>query len=327
LEKYLIIRFSSIGDIVLTTPVIAALKKAKPNCEIHFLTKANFSFLVEHHPQITKVHRYQNKIGEVKQDLKAAHFTAIIDLHHNLRSLKVKRWLSNVPSYSFNKLNLEKWLYVNFKYPKLPNKHIVERYLETLKSLQVPYSLQTSLAYFPNPDAEIESLNLPQNFIAVVMGASYQAKKLRVNKLAKVISNSPNHYFILLGGKTDMDDAQNLISALGSTENIKNLVGKISFGQSALVVKNAKLIISNDTGLMHVAAAFQKDIISIWAGTVPEFGMYPFNAGSNSIMVQPKGLKKRPCSKLGNRCRYKKCLCAESVPEQEITQHIVKVLG
>ena len=127
--KILIVRFSSIGDIVLTTPVVRCLKK-QLNAEVHFLTKKDFSVCW------STIHMCINnmQLKMVLENLKALSFDWIIDLHNNLRTSKVKRALG-VPSKSFHKLNIEKWLLTTFKINRLPNKHIVDRYLDTVAHL------------------------------------------------------------------------------------------------------------------------------------------------------------------------------------------------
>ncbi len=109
--KFLIIRFSSIGDIVLTTPVVRCLKIQLPHAEIHYLVKPQFKTVIEHNPYIDKIHVLQNEWNTMIEELKAEKFSYIIDLHHNLRTLRVKKAL-NVPAYSFNKLNIEKFIFV-----------------------------------------------------------------------------------------------------------------------------------------------------------------------------------------------------------------------
>ncbi len=135
--KFLIIRFSSIGDIVLTTPVIRCLKQQYDgDIEIHYLTKNIFTSLLEHNPYIDKLHGIVDNISEIRHKLIEENFDFVIDLHRNIRTLKVKRMLK-VPHFSFDKLNWEKWLIVNFKVDKLPNIHIVDRYLNTLKKWNI----------------------------------------------------------------------------------------------------------------------------------------------------------------------------------------------
>jgi ADP-heptose:LPS heptosyltransferase len=125
--KFLIIRLSSIGDIVLTSPVVRCLKKQVPDAEIHFLTKYAHRQIVESNPYITKIHLLDESLTATISQLKKEQFDFIIDLHKNLRTAKIKRALKKTPSFSFNKLNIEKWLLVNLKINRLPTIHIVDR--------------------------------------------------------------------------------------------------------------------------------------------------------------------------------------------------------
>jgi len=136
MPKYLILRFSSIGDIVLTTPVIRCLKQQVSGAEVHFLTRKPFESVVSHNPYIDSLWLFENSATEIAEQLKNEHYDGIIDLHHNART-HVLKWTLRRPSFSFRKLNLEKWLSVNLKINRLPDLHIVDRYLETVASLGV----------------------------------------------------------------------------------------------------------------------------------------------------------------------------------------------
>src|SRR5687767_11180591 len=131
--KVLIIRLSSIGDIVLTTPVIRCIKQQVANVEVHFLVKHGFRSITQSNPYVDKVHLFNDNLPQVIDELKKEDFTYIIDLHHNLRTLKVKQALKNVKAYSFNKLNIQKWFLTVFKIDRMPTVHIVDRYFETVK--------------------------------------------------------------------------------------------------------------------------------------------------------------------------------------------------
>ena len=133
--KVLIIRFSSIGDIVLTTPIIRCIAE-QLDVEVHFLTKNSFKSILRYNPYITKLYGIDKSVSEVISDLKAEHYDYIIDLHKNLRTQEVKLRLG-IKSYTFNKLNIAKWLKVNLKINQLPDKHIVDRYFEGIQGLNV----------------------------------------------------------------------------------------------------------------------------------------------------------------------------------------------
>jgi ADP-heptose:LPS heptosyltransferase len=300
--KILIIRFSSIGDIVLTTPVVRALKKQLKNAEIHFLVKKQFAGIVENNPYIDKVFTIQQRSAEVTGELKNEKYDYVIDLHRNLRSMQVKLGLK-AKSFSFDKLNYRKWLLVNLKLNKLPALHIVDRYMETVKELGVTNDMQ-GLDYFIPAAAEVDVKMLPPDFRggynALVLGGTYFTKQIPLAKLEEIISASEKP-LVLLGGKAELKQAEVLEATF--KEKVFNASGKLTLDQSASLVKQADKVITSDTGLMHIAAAFKKDIISLWGNTVPEFGMGPYLPGKNSKILEVKNLSCRPCSKLG----HKKC--------------------
>ena len=300
--KILIIRFSSIGDIVLTTPVIRCLKKQMPDCEIHFLTKKNFLSVIKHNPYVSKIHTIEEKTSEVIEELKKEKFDLVIDLHHNLRSAQVKRALHTKTS-SFNKLNVEKWLLVNLKINKLPNIHIVERYFETVKELGISND-NLGLDHFISDEEKVNTETLfgiaPGKYHCLVAGGSYFTKQIPINKLRDICTASDKQ-IIVLGGKEDADTGIVLVREFPG--KVFNACGKLSINQSASVIQQADKIITSDTGLMHIASAYKKDIFSLWGNTIPEFGMYPYLPGKNSKILEVKNLSCRPCSKLG----YAKC--------------------
>jgi ADP-heptose:LPS heptosyltransferase len=302
LPKFLIIRFSSIGDIVLTTPVIRCLKKQVPDAEIHFLTKNAFASILEHNPYIDHLHLVKNNLEEAIFHLQKLGFDAIIDLHHNLRSLQVKRGLRKVPAFSFNKLNVEKWLLTNFKWNRMPAVHIVDRYLQTLESYGVKNDGE-GLDYFIGPNDRVASTDLPTGhlagYVGLVIGAALATKQLPVDKLIAICAGI-QHPIALLGGPGDAAAGEAI--AASNPDKIYNTCGKFTLNESADLVRKAKLIITHDTGLMHIAAAYKKPIISIWGNTVPAFGMGPYYGQFKvpQLHFEINDISCRPCSKIGH---------------------------
>jgi ADP-heptose:LPS heptosyltransferase len=300
--KYLVIRFSSIGDIVLTSPVVRCLKQQVEGAEIHFVTKKKHAALVTSNPYIHKVHTLSGNINELINELEKEQFDYVVDLHQNLRSNRIKSRLK-IPAFSFNKLNFQKFLLVQFKINKLPQKHIVDRYLETLSVFDVKNDGK-GLDFFIPENEGFDKFQLPPAFkngyVAFIIAGTYATKKLPADKITE-ICNRINFPVVLLGGKSETEAGEKIT---GETKgNVHNLTGKISLNHSAGLVRNAKLVLTNDTGLMHIAAAFGKKILSFWGNTVPEFGMVPYQPHPASKIMEIKNLKCRPCSKLG----YKKC--------------------
>ena len=300
-KKILIVRFSSMGDIILTTPVIRCLKKQVAGVEIHFVCKESFKEVLLHNPYIDQLHTFHEDIAESYKTLQSEKFDLIIDLHKNLRSFRLKQQLKT-KAFSFNKINLQKLLAVNFKrIAVLPKQHIVERYFDTVKTLGVIPD-EKGLDYFISKADGIlpTGINLPAtHFIALVIGGSYFTKKIPLNKLQEICSKTKLP-IVLLGGKEDVEIADKLHLEF---PQLINCCGKLSINQSAFVLKQSEWVITSDTGLMHIAAAFEKKIISVWGNTIPEFGMGPYKPQPENRILENKHLNCRPCSKLG----YKKC--------------------
>ncbi|MDR3714012.1 MAG: glycosyltransferase family 9 protein [Puia sp.] len=273
--KFLIIRFSSIGDIVLTTPVVRCLKKQVVAAEVHYLTKTSFRPILARNPYIDKIHCLDQDLVPVIEALKEEDFDYVIDLHHNLRTLKVKRALGK-KSFSFNKLNIEKWWYTNFKWNRMPDRHIVDRYMDTVRSFGVKND-GAGLDYFMAPEERVKESDIPAShqagYVGLVIGAALATKKLPFHKL-KEICTEARHPLILLGGPEDAETGEAL-SAIDPFK-IYNACGKFSLNESADLVRRAKLVVTHDTGLMHIATAFKRPVLSVWGNTVPEFGMYPY---------------------------------------------------
>ncbi len=300
--KFLIIRFSSIGDIVLTTPVIRCLKAQIPDVQIHYLTKKSFESILLPNPNVDKLHLLDDSLKTITDKLLTENFDYIIDLHHNLRSSIVKSRIKAL-SFSFDKLNFAKWLLVNFKLNILPDIHIVDRYMNTLRLFDISNDNKGLDFYINNADmVDLQSLPIKfqKGYIGFVIGAKHNTKKLPVSKIVSIIKLT-GLPAILLGGKGDITEASYIQTQLG--ELCYNACGKFSLAQSASLVKQANVIITHDTGLMHIASAYKKKIISVWGNTVPRFGMYPYMPHPDSQIFEIKGLKCRPCSKIG----YKKC--------------------
>jgi ADP-heptose:LPS heptosyltransferase len=328
--KFLIIRFSSIGDIVLTAPVLRCLKKQVLTAELHYLTKASFAKTVEANPYIDKIHYLHDDLEQTIAALKQEDFDYVIDLHHNLRSRKVKNALHK-KSFSFNKLNLQKWLLTALKINRLPNLHIVDRYLQTVESFGVKND-GAGLDYFIPPADHVQQTDIPTShqagYIGLVIGAAHATKQYPLQQLEQFCKNI-DHPVIVLGGKEDTAKGQ-VLSAIDPFK-IYNACGKFNLNESADLVRRAKAIITNDTGLMHIAAAFKRPVISLWGNTVPAFGMYPYY-GDNFISRQQKlpydtlevnNLSCRPCSKIG----YQKCprghfKCMKNIDAAQVEQAV-----
>lgn len=324
-KKILIIRFSSIGDIVLTSPVVRCLKEQLNGAEIHYLTKTQNEPVVRANPNIDKTWCYDHNFKEIIPHLRSEGFDFIADLHKNYRSAYVKRRLG-VKSASFPKLNLRKWLTVNLKLNVLPDVHIVDRYFDAVGPIGIRNDGK-GLDYFIPAEDEVSLAGLPsthqKGYHAVVIGGKHNTKIFPPGKIVEVC-NKLSQPVILLGGREDRDRGEQIVALSGPS--VFNSCGMFNINQSASLIRQARVVLTNDTGLMHVAAAFKKPVVSLWGNTVPAFGMYPYlpeNFKSNSMMAEVQGLRCRPCSKLGfNECPKKHFKCMEEIDTGPVVEFI-----
>jgi ADP-heptose:LPS heptosyltransferase len=329
MTKLLILRFSSIGDIVLTTPVIRCLKQQYPDAEVHYATKKSYKSLLENNPYIDKVFVLENGLNELIKTFQSERYDYVIDLHNNLRTSIIKLRLKapltprrgrKLRIFSFDKLNFLKWILVKFKKNLMPDVHIVDRYMKTVESLGIKND-NKGLDYFIPERDEMPLDWLPENFrngyAVYAIGGQHETKKLPLNKMIE-LCQTIHLPLVLIGGKEDVVIGDRLapsaprggtfeskssekVPPLGAEGAIISLCGKLNLNQSASIIQNARIVYTHDTGMMHVAAALKKKVISIWGNTVPEFGMYPYQ--TDFEVIENKELNCRPCSKIG----YKKC--------------------
>lgn len=324
MKKILVIRFSSIGDIVLTTPVLRCIKNKYPDAEIHFLTKSSFASVISSNPNVSKVISIDKEVAEVGDQLKKEEYDFVVDLHKNIRSRQVKS-IVKTNSESFNKYNWEKWLLTSFKINKMPDVHIVDRYLETVKGLGVN---NDGLGLDFYIDSKNEVTNLPfENYVALVIGAAHATKALTVEKMVEVV-DAINANFILIGGPGENAKAEEVIQK-SKNSNLFNACGGFNIEQSASLLKQSNCVITPDTGMMHIASALEKPVISVWGNTVPEFGMYPYIPQNKDLVhiVEVKDLKCRPCSKIGHpACPKKHFNCIQQLDVNQIKNLVAKYI-
>lgn len=325
MKKILVIRFSSIGDIVLTTPVVRCLKNQIQDVEIHVLAKKKFSNLYKTNPYVDKVYEYDDSLKKNIQELKLENYDYIVDLQKNKRSVRVTRAL-RCPHSSFPKLNFKKFLLTAFKINTMPDIHIVDRYFKAVEKLGVKNDCQ-GLDFFISEKNDYPISELPANFqdgfYAFVIGGTYKTKILPAVKIVEVIKKLQRPV-VLLGGPDDIERADEVLSSVDNA-NVISLAGKINLEQSASLVKKAKSVLTNDTGLMHIAAAFHKNIVSVWGNTVPELGMYPYlpKEPEKCHIVECKNVRCRPCSKLGfKECPKRHLRCMMEIDSDVIVERL-----
>ena len=325
--KILITRFSSIGDIVLTFPILRCLKTQVPSSEIHYATKIQFKELVTASEYIDRQYFLENSLKDLIKELRKENYDVIIDLHNNLRTHQISSALG-LKTLSFQKLNFKKWLLVNLKVNKMPNLHLVDRYFQAVKTLGVVNDAKSN-TFFISTENEIEikkQFNLsPKSYIAVVIGAQFATKRIPLYKLIEILSGI-NYPMVLIGGKTDKNVADELCKNLVEKE-IYSACGDFNILQSASIVKQSKGVLTNDTGMMHIASCFSLPITTVWGNTSSAFGMSVYNPENNPEIFnfEVQDLACRPCSKIGfQRCPKGHFKCMALQDSLLISQQINK---
>lgn len=305
--KVLVIRFSSIGDIVLTTPVLRCLK-IQLGAEVHYLTKKAYAQIVEPNPHVSKVFTIERSIRERIGALRKERYDVVVDLHKNIRSLGVQLYLLR-RALRLRKANWQKWQMVMLKKRNMQAVHIVDRYLATVSNLGVVDD-GLGLDYFLPEETKLPT-EVSGRYVCFAIGGAHDTKRMPIPHWQKLSQRFEVPVYVL-GGKEDRVLGDQLSRQYSKTYN---MCGALSLAQSALLISKSSAVITHDTGMMHIAAAYNRPIVSIWGSTVPEFGMTPWRPiglPAQDRIMEVHGLPCRPCSKIGFRsCPKKHFACME----------------
>lgn len=300
MPTFLVIRFSSIGDILMTTPAVRALKEQVPGARVLFATKRGFLPLVEANPYIDKVLVLEGSLAGLAVKAYAEGVTHVVDLHSNVRSRVLSALLPFQKVLRVEKGTADREALIRDKAHRVQPLHMVDRHLTALAPLGVRWDGKGLDYVVPERDRVTAALwpLLDGEFVAVSIGGSHATKRLPEEKVVELLRTIP-YPVVLLGGKEEAEAGSRIagLLALEGRWDIFSACGQLTLGQSGSVLEQAVEVYSHDTGLMHMAAALGKPVHSIWGSTVPAFGMYPF-AGKFAVQ-QVEGLYCRPCHRHG----------------------------
>ncbi len=304
-NKILVVRFSSLGDVLLTTPLLKELKKVYPNAEIDFLVKQQFIQAVETNKNLNRIYELtQNKNNKILiQTLRKNKYDLVVDLQNNFRSRSLTSKLG-VMCVRFKKPTLKKFLLVRFKWNLFREiKSIPEMYFETIPKL----SFNDQLPELHLSDEIIPSVKSGERYIGFTPGSKHFTKMYPFEyyiELGKRF-NEEGYTILLFGGSADKEICHKLHSSI---PNSIDLSTEDDLLQIARDMKECRLIISNDSGLMHAAVAVNAPVAVICGSTVKEFGFFPYS--TKSLIIENTELKCRPCSHIGrNNCPQKHFKC------------------
>ena len=310
--KILILRFTSVSDIILTTPVVRCVKEQISRSRVHYGTKRAHQNIIDPNPYLTGRHYLDGNLYDYIRQLRAERFDYVIDLENSLLTSVIKTFLG-VRAYSVKSLTLRKWLYTRWKINALPDQHVVNRFMEVVDALEVEDDEMGLDYYVPYRDY-IEPDWLPPShqsgYVVYAIGGRHPTQRLPVSRMIELCQKI-NHPIILLGGKKHRAAGDEIVRAVGESL-VFNGCGLFNLNQSASVMKRARVVFSHDTSLMHIADAFGKKIYSIWGSTTPHLGYYPHQ--SPYVRLEKTGLACRPCSPTGQGgCPKKHFKCMNDI--------------
>lgn len=335
-KKILIIRLSSIGDILLATPFIRQARFTFPNARIDFLVKEKFKEVVEHNPHLDKIYSIKDDSGvaeakKMRQIVKENDYTFIYDLHNNYRSNIITAG-SGAELRKINKHVVKRFLLVRFKSKKgrkIPS--AAERYLATGRKENIADDFRGPEIYWRDfteikikEDLEKHGFDTAEKFICLAPGAAHPTKQWPLEYFEELIKKSKDFYsgkFVIIGGPQDKETGEKL----GKIENVFDFSGKLSLLESAALIRKAIMLISNDSGMMHMATAVKIPVIAIFGSTVKELGFFPYR--SEHIVIENTELNCRPCSHIGkDHCPKKHFKCMKEILPEMIVPQIKKFL-
>lgn len=322
-KKILVVRLSSLGDILLTTPLIRSLKNENLQTEIHFLLRDEYKNVLSNNPYISRLLtlKRQYPILKTKRMLAENDYGLVIDLQNNFRSENLTTGLS-CPKVKFKKLRWQKFLLVKFKINKLKDAGTIpERYAGTVNDLTLD---NEGLDIFTNkkPSEKITGFN---NLIGFCPGSRHFTKmwpKEYYIELGNMLIAGGNK-IVIFGGKADMKICEEI--STGVSESI-NLCNHDDILQTAADMKLCNTIVCNDSGLMHTACAVKVPVAVIFGSTVKEFGFSPYN--SKNLVLENKSLSCRPCSHIGrSSCPKHHFNCMKEITPQLVFNSLLNFIN
>lgn len=339
-EKILIIRFSSLGDIVLTTPVIKSLKQKFPQSKIFFLTKEQYQDLLKNDPDIFSLikfdpfEEYKGISGFLRllKELKTHNFDLVVDLHANLRSFLIRHFLKTKLKIKYDKRWLARFLLVHFKFIKVKPIHTVDSYGEALKKIGVNSSEKDPRIYL-DPEAKNflkvflmeKKIEKGDIVVGIHPGARWETKRWDEEKFAKVcqiLNQKPEVNIILFGDQNDQEAIARISSQIGGRKLFQAV--NLPLNRVMSLIARCDCFITNDSGPMHIASALGVPVVAIFGPTHPKLGFSPI--GSENIVLTAD-VRCSPCSLHGEkRCHKKSRYCMDLIEPDRVTAVVERLL-
>lgn len=335
IQKILIIRLSSLGDILLTTPLLRVLRNRFPRAQIDYVVRKEYSEILRTNPAVTNLYLLDLSLGikallDMREVVHNGNYDLILDLHNSIRS-KVLRFGFQGSTRTINKRVIRRWVFVKFKWnlyrEVIP---VPDRYMETAKEFGITNDGKGLELFIPE-EVKARVTSVLPDFLrddTLIIGlcplARHKTKQWLKERFVETARRLHSRYGIkvmVFGSSAEQEVCKTIV------DDINNQCGTIAFNcaglfsvlETAAAIDKCTLVISNDSGLMHVAAAQKRKLVAIFGPTVREFGFFPY--GTPAIVVERKGLHCRPCTHIGRaHCPKRHFRCMTDITVEEVVE-------
>lgn len=322
---------SSIGDIVLTTPLIRSFKKKFPGSSLDFVVRKEFAELLRHNPHIDTLHEFDTKTGiaglrSLANRLRHAGYDLVIDAHDNLRSRFIRRRCKGRKTVRIRKRIIPRFFLIQCKWNLYRDHvHVVDRYIEPVEFLGVSNDNEGLELHIPG-DIEkhvadqFEELKKNSDLVVAICPSAKHYTKRWLKEyyvdLAQKLVSAHNACIVILGGPEDHSYCEDVKRLIGG-ERAVNVAGSASLLQAAAIFDHCDIVVSNDTGLMHIATSRKRNVVALFGPTVRELGFFPY--GNKSVVVEHTNLSCRPCTHIGsNECPKGHFRCMKEIEPDRV---------
>ncbi len=317
-KKILIIRFSSFGDVILIHPVIKKLYKS--GYDVDLLTKKRYAELFHYNPYVKSLFVLEDykSLFQLGKKIKQQNYFKILDLHKNLRTSLLKMFFFK-DVLTYKKYRFKRFLLIYFKINLLKNNFVIKNYLEPLKKLNILLSERDcNYKIFFRESKKIKAFR-KKNFIVISPFAKYYTKNwVYYQDLIKILRKKIN--IIIIGEKKHYNRAEKW-----KHKNVFNLCGKLNFNDIVYLINLSRLLITNDSGIMHLGAGTKIPLISIFGSTTGGFGFIPLRR--KCIILENKNLHCRPCHYHGkNACPKVHFKCMKDISVEIVLKNVKKFI-
>lgn len=335
-KEILVIRLSSIGDILLSTPFIQQIKNTFSDSKITYVVKKEFSDLLKHNLHIDHLISFDTELGiagllNLAKELKARQFDYIYDLHNNIRSNRLTSVYNKKKVFRVSKNKIKRALLIKLRinlYREI--KSVAEKYLLTGASTGIRDNGE-KLQIFWDEETELSLNKLLVNnnlhkrsYLCLAPGSAHFTKMWPLeyaSDLIKRFIKEDNLKIVILGGPSE----ENILSDVSGNEGVVNLAGKLNLLESSAVLKYSMGLLTNDSGLMHMAAAVDIPIVALFGSTVKEFGFFPYRA--KATILENNDLWCRPCTHIGRkRCPLGHFNCMRKISVEQVYNEVRRKL-